>query len=169
MKTFIILISLFISFSAKAQVEQKINSIHIRSRVKADNLIHKIDSTKNLKLLFSLIDEEYYIVIKRNNNYTEYYIETDSLGNIKRKILLDTTEKDKNMLSKAFQLNQYSTDFITKVPNAKLVAGRSSYFVIKDKKGKRYGEFSISSMVMPPVIDPDLLIYLNYRLIEYSK
>ena len=169
MKKILIIVTLFISFSCKSQIKNTKDTLGLVSRYKADALITKIDSTTNPKLIFSILDREYYIVIKHKCEYKEYYVETDSVGTIKRKFVINSNKEDKKILSKAFDFNQYSTGFINEVPNASIIAGKPSYFVIKDEKGKRYGEFSLSSMTFPSVIDKNTIIYLNKKITEYLK
>lgn len=54
------------------------------------------------------------------------------------------TRQDKKLLKRLapFDLSKYGTDYITKSSNiADFTFGRLSYFVIKDDKGNRFGEF----------------------------
>ena len=65
-----------------------------------------------------------------------------------------------------FELQNYSSAFITKMSDAEYIRGNSSYFVVKDENGNRYGEFCLSSFTSPMPIDGKLYGYIVRRLSE---
>lgn len=173
---------LFSLGNCKAQNEVKRDSLAIISRGKADIILSHFDTIHSTKILYSFLDKDYYVIIQENNGYKEYYISTDSLNNIlifneinkkgykgnKRKILKRIKE-DNNTINKAFNLENYHNGLITLVPNATYINGQPSYFVVIDKSGRRYGEYSLSAMTSPPPIDPNLWIYLLRELSTQMK
>ncbi|MDM1363131.1 hypothetical protein, partial [Myroides marinus] len=73
----------------------------------------------------------------------------------------------RKLLSEAepiFDLSKYHTDLITQVSDVKMEAGRPSYFVVKDTDGKRYGEYSLSSLTVTLPINTNLWAYLVKKL-----
>lgn len=165
MKKFILLILLFASLiCCKAQTE--IDPVSLASREKADIILKSFDAENASEILvYSLEDKDFYVVLKNGDNYTEYYasLKNDAVEN---KRMLKTRKKDKQLLSDAFKLDKYHRDFITKMPDAKYVRGKKSYFVVKDNDGKRYGEYSLASLTLPLPIDGSLAGYLLRRLGE---
>lgn len=83
----------------------------------------------------------------------------------KRKSLKKYHE-ERQIICDAFDTSQYSAEFITTLPNATYVAGTPSYFVLKDEDNKRYGEYSLSSIVAPSPINPVLWAVLFKRIME---
>lgn len=172
---FIFLILLFSLSNCKAQSGINRDSLAMVSRKKADIILSHFDTIQSTKILYSLLDKDYYVIIQNNNNYEEYYISTDSLNNIHVFNKIDNKENRKrlkeenNTINKAFDLENYHKDLITYIPNATYVGGKPSYFVVKDKNGKRYGEYSLSSMTAPSPIDPNLWVYLLRELLAQLK
>lgn len=161
----------FFSCACKAQRDKwskMSNSLAIISRVKADTVLSKIGVIHGTKLLYSLRDRDYYLIIKVDNCYREYYISTDSLGNLTEMRTLKSRNKDRKLMSQAFELNKYHSGFITKMANATYLRGEPSYFTVKDETGKRYGEYSLFSLTLPSPIDGGLYAYLLRRTIEES-
>lgn len=165
MKQFILIVFLTFSLvSCKSQV--KIDSTSLESRMLADKIFKNFDSIspKSKKILYSLDNKDFYVIINLQNNYQEYYVFFDNNKKNMKSRVLTTDEKEKNILIKSFDLDKYHTNFITKMPNANYVRGKNSYFVIKDKKGKRYGEYCLSSLTLPLPIDSELAGYLIRKL-----
>jgi hypothetical protein len=151
-------------FGCKAQT--KIDSVSLESREKADIILESFASVDASEtLLYSLSDNSFLVILKNDDNYTEYYTSLDE-NKINDKRILKTNKSDKKLLADAFKLDQYHRDFITKIPDAKYVRGNKSYFVIKDAKGKRYGEYSLPSLSLPLPINGLLAGYLIRRLSE---
>lgn len=165
------------------------DSLSLESRAKADIVLSKFNKLYGKKILYSLQDRYYYIVFQLQNSYKEYVIEIDSICNIvniteltsdekiknlkttkwcskNSRKLLKRLEEDKQTISDAFDTSQYSTEFITSVPNATFISGVPSYFVMKDENDKRYGEYSLSSMTFPCPINHILWMCLNRKLIQ---
>ena len=167
------------------------DSLSLESRAKADIVLSMFDTLYGKKILYSLQDRYYYVVFQLQNSYKECVIEIDSICNVvnieeldsNKKIkdlktkrgyskngrkLLKRLEEDRQTIRDAFEISQYSTEFITSMPNATFIAGVPSYFVMKDENDKRYGEYSLSSMTFPCPINPILWIYLNRKLMKIN-
>jgi hypothetical protein len=190
-KTVIICFILFFSCFCYAQYDWKAisDSLALESRAKADIVLSKFDTISGKKILYSLLNKEYYIIIQSDTYYKEYIVSIDSICNIlgikeidnsnkirelkSKKILskskrkfLQRLEADRQTVKEAFNTSQYGTELITSVPNATYVAGVPSYFVMKDESNNRYGEYSLSSITVPCPINPDLWAYLVRELSE---
>lgn len=166
------------SLVCKAQEdwERKSDSMAMVSRTKADKVLQHFDTIAAAKLLYSL-DNNFYVIIEDTPCYKEYYVALDSLGGIDtiRLVKAETNTRKqrkqekqyRELLAKAesiFDLSQYHTDFITKMPDVKYTSGRYSYFVVKDIDGKRYGEYRLSAVTSPSPINASLWVYLISRL-----
>lgn len=174
---------------AQSDWKETSDSLALESRVKADIVLSKFDTISGKKILYSLLNRDYYIIFQLDNYYKEYVVRIDSICNIldikevgndkeieklkakkflpksKRK-LLKQLEENKQIISDAFNTNQYSTKLTTSLPNATYIAGVPSYFVMKDENNKRYGEYSLSSIITPCPINPNLWAYLIRKLSE---
>lgn len=172
MKKFCLIFLLFYAlFNCKAQnnIKAEFDSLALISRAKADSVLLYFGAFKLPKLLYSISEKDYYILIKEEDGqYVDYYLTTDSLGKIEDVTRLNRTNIDDIELSQLypFEFKNYNLEFITKMPNAKYIRGKSSYFVVKDKYGKRYGEFCLSIFTLPIPIDGQLYGYLVRRLSE---
>jgi len=155
------------------------DSMAMVSRTKADKVLQHFDTIIAPKLLYSLDNKDFYVIIKSNPCYQEYYVALDSLGRTDkiRPVKAETKtrkqrkqqEQYRQLLSEAepiFDLSKYHKEFITTVPDAKMVAGKPSYFVVKDIDGKRYGEYSLSSLTAPLPINIYLWAYLFRKLLD---
>lgn len=163
------------------------DSLGLASRVKADIVLSKIDTTSRRKILYSLLDMNYLIIIKQDCRHKEYVLQVDSVCNIlvikeindddiieklKAKKYLSRSSKkhlnrlleDKRIIEEAFNTSQYKAGFITSMPNATWIAGVPSYFVMKDENNQRCGEYSLSSITIPCPINPSLWAYLSRKL-----
>lgn len=162
------------------------------SRAKADTVLSRFEAISGRKMAYSLKNEDYYIIIHSDSAYKEYVVSIDSACHIvsmkkidhdsiienlkakrhlsgKQRKELKRLEADRQMLKEAFYMEQYNTDPITDVPNATYMDGVPSYFVIKDEYDNRYGEYCLSSIIIPSLINPDLWIYLTRELVENIK
>lgn len=181
--TFTFLLVCF-SLAPKAQSDWGIvsESSTIISRAKADRILSYFDTLKVPKLLYSLEDRYYYLIIKDTPCYKEYYIEVDSLGNFVHSRFLNQkkivgkkqrkqAEQFQQLLSDGspFNLSQYHTSYITRMPDATYISGKPTYFVVKDIEGKRYGEYRLSAITTPSPIDIKLWSYLLRRLSEETE
>lgn len=159
-------------------------SLALKSREIADRVLKEFNSIKASKLLFSLNNRYFYIIINTQPNYTEAFVELDKNGNIKKSYVIKNRygliknryEKEliqlrQNLLSKTqpFDLEKYHSGIITDFSQAysRLAHnyGKPSYFVVKDTDGNRYGEIKLYSLVWGKDMDNDLIWYLNFRLI----
>lgn len=177
MKT-VCLINLILCFSLVCQAqnnwEKKSDSLAMISRAKADMVLQHFDTVRAPKLLYSMEDRYFYLIIKDTPCHKEYYVALDSLGDIRKISLVKAETKTRKqrkqqeqyreLLSPVFDLSRYHTNFITRMPDAKYIRGVPSYFVVKDVDGKRYGEYCLSSLTLPLPIDAKLAGYLIRRL-----
>lgn len=169
-----IIITIFFLFSVshvcrgqnEMQEFQEADSLAMVSRKKADNILAHLDTIQGAKLLYSLQDKEYYIITKSECGYKEVYLSADSLGIIKEVRFFDHLLIERKLLCKAFDFSNYHTKIVTSMPNAKFIRGEPSYFVVKDEVGKRFGEFSLSSLTLPIPLDSKLFGYLYNRITE---
>jgi hypothetical protein len=190
-KIYCILLLLCSIYYANAQDWHKIDSLDSVSRHKADIVLSYFDTIQGKKLLYSLRDKDYYIIIEDCNKIREFNIKIDNDCNViylckakdayddymskygeeyakyskrKKRKILARFEKDKETVKNAFDLRQYHVGYITRWVNTKWTAGIPSYFVVKDINGRRYGE--LSSITAPCPINPNLWIYLFRKLSE---
>lgn len=177
MKHLTVILLLLLSKFCYSQGLQYADSV---SRAKADIILSHFDSIQVPKLLYSIEDKYYYVLLNRHSYLQEYSVATDSLGNITNVRLIGenintkeekkSVERDKKLLKKLdlFDLSKYNTSYITEVSNdSYLTFGRLSYFVIKDNSGNRYGEFRLFMPVKQPApIDLRLWGYISRKLSE---
>ncbi len=165
------------------------DSLALISRVKADIVLSKFDSIYGSKILYSLKDIDYYIVFQQNGHYKEYFVRVDSACNVLTFRKVDNykeledlkskrslTRRDKKRMkslqdnlqtiNNAFDMSQYSNELMTSIPNVSFIDGVPSYFVIKDEKDTRNGEYHFSSSTSPCPINPKLWIYLIKKISE---
>ncbi len=172
MKATITLLSiLFFSqyFFAQQNFKSKRDSVALESRLKADKLLSSLKLSKAPKLLFSIDNQYYYIIIKTSNTvYNEVFVRTTKSGDILESRNLNSCRKDRKFLLKVnpFDYSKYNTSLITEVLDAKYIEGKPSYFVIENEKLQRYGEFSLSTFTIPSPIDGNLYGYLIRKLSE---
>lgn len=160
------LLLIFISSCQAQQKEDTIDNLAVVSREKADKVLSQFEYLDGARILYALKDEHYYVIIQNNNKFQEYYVYLDSgveVGEIK---LIESKGENRKILIKAFESNKYHSYFKTDMPEATYVRGVPSYFVMKASDGKRYGEYSLSSLILPPPIDGEVYAYLIKRLSE---
>jgi hypothetical protein len=166
MKVIFTIILMVCSLFCNAQSEQKIGeenrsfNLAMQSRGKADIVFNLFDTIYVPKLLYSIEDEHYIVVIKNAKSFSEYYIHMNPKGKIKKVCLLNNLEDKSELLIKGFELEKYSSEFLIDSRN---ILSAKKYFVIKDKNGNRYGECSVLSLPFVH-IDENLSMYLAIRL-----
>lgn len=162
------------------------------SRAKADIVLSGFGTIPGRKMVYSLKNEHYYIVIHSDSACNEYVVSIDSACHVvgmkkidhdsiidqlkrkrhisrKQRKELKRAETDRQMLKEAFDLTRYAAEPITDLPDATCMAGVPSYFVIKDEYDNRYGEYCLPSITAPCPINPDLWVYLIRELMENIK
>lgn len=79
-----IILMLCFSLVCKAQEDRGniADSMAMVSRTKADKVLQLFDTIAAPKLLYSLDNKYFYVIIKSNLCYQEYYVALDSLGRI---------------------------------------------------------------------------------------
>jgi hypothetical protein len=171
MKSIIAYLLVLSSITCRAQdsnIKSKIDSLNSVSRLKADFILSRFDSIQTNKLLYSISNEHYYIILKDGCCYKEYYIHLDSTGKVVNQRLIKSAKRNKEILKKAFELGNYRKEFVTKVDSPKVVQGNNSYFVVKDVSGNKYGEFALAAITVPIPINIKLYNYLFKRLLTES-
>ncbi len=152
-------------YSSQAIGEQ-LDSIAIISRERADVVLSSFDYPSSYKLLYSINDRDFWVIVKNETLFKEYYVHLNESGETIFIRPVKSRRKDFKLLTRAFDLEMYHSNFITSLPDAKYIHGHPSYFVIKDCGGARYGEYSLSSLTLPTPIDADVYLYLTRRLTE---
>lgn len=79
MRYFIIVLSLLLSKFCYSQSLQCVDSV---SRAKADIVLSYFDSIQVSKLLYSIDDKYFYVLLNETPFLKEYVVTMDSLGNI---------------------------------------------------------------------------------------
>lgn len=165
MKYIIIILFLSLSKFCYSQNLQRADSV---SRAKADIVLSHFDSIHASKLLYSIEDKYFYVLLNEDSVLKEYVIAVDSLGHIiKMKESSKLTGQDKKLLKKLvpFDLAKYNAGYITESSNAMdFTFGQIAYFVIKDNKGKRFGEFRSFMPAENAPIDFKLWAYIIRKL-----
>ncbi|MHC5310115.1 hypothetical protein ACYSNM_08590 [Myroides sp. LJL116] len=176
---YLIAVFSYFSFVCRAQDNRDavLDSIVLNSRSKSDIVLNYFNTIKAPKLLYSIDDKYFYLIIKDSICYQEYYIDLDNTDNIKNVYNVKSKAKNKKQRKKEkeykkllldadpiFDLDKYSRSLINNIPEAKTISGKLSYFVIQDLAGEKYGEFSLSSLTFATPIDYKLLTYLINRL-----
>ncbi|MCW3466295.1 hypothetical protein [Chitinophaga nivalis] len=134
------------------------------SRKRADMVLHNFDTLPTSKVLYSILNTFYYVVYPVERGYRELFVKIDSLGMISKTEVVRTAPLQHEVLSKAFNIDNYDQEYITSMPGASEVSGNISYFVLKDVNGKRYGEYCLSALTSPVPINRELYKYLFVEL-----
>ena len=170
MKTiFIFLLILSNCTSCHAQKEMKeldekskSFSLAMQSREKADKVLRLFDTILAPKLLYSIDDIHYLVIIKIDQSFSEYYIKMTSNSNISDVRLLHNIERESEFLIRAFDFEKYSTELL--FDNRGIISAKK-YIVMIDENGNRYGECSVLSLPFVH-IDEELNMYCAKRLAE---
>lgn len=187
-------LSLFFICLLNAQSDRKVgnDSTILGSRIKANVVLSKLDTIYEKKILYSLLDRDYYIIIQTGEHYNEYIARIDSLCSItifkkvendkdferlkakkaltrKDRKRLKQLVEDRQTISDAFNTSQYSVISITSSHSATYITGVPSYFVMKDEDDKIHCEYSLSSIITPCPINPYLWAYLIKKISENTK
>lgn len=163
-------VSSFSIYSQDIDFQKLRDSLALESRGKADKVLEHFDNYDNPKLLYSIADKDYYILIKEECKFKEFYLSINNQGKIIEKRELKLKKRDKKYISKAFKFKDYHTDFIKEKTDATFVRGKPTYFVVKDTDGNRFGEYRLAGFTLPTVIDGKLYGFLTRKLTqEISK
>jgi len=143
------------------------------SRENAENIISEKFKEKIKEknfVVFSIAEKDYLVVIENEDEYTEYYTQYQD-GKITSSITFSVGKEDR-LYKKMFDKSGYRTDFVTFntaffKPSYEKASGNITYFVLKDKKGKSYGESRLSVFVKPNPIDAEVYLNLVNRVLHY--
>ncbi len=132
-------IILLLCFSPLCQAqndwEDTPDTMAIISRAKADAVLKHFDTIQAPKLLYSLDDTYYYLIIKNSPSHKEYYIVLDSLGLIE-KLYYIKDEAKTTKITKKIMLNQTFVDkaFSASAPKILVTINpNNTYMIIMDK------------------------------------
>lgn len=175
MKRVILLsVILFFTLGCKAQKdwEKSRDSLAFVSRTKADWVLNHFKDVKSPKLLYTLSDLDYYVlIIDEKGMYKEYYVTTDQQDEKTKVMSLKCSRKRNAKISqlKPFDFSKYHLEFITNISDEKYAHGKPSYFVVKDEHGNRFGEYYLPFVTLPLPIDTNLFWYFVKRLVKQIK
>lgn len=179
--SFISILSFCLCF-AQANIRDSLLRV---SRAKADFVLSAFDSLGGSKMLFSVLDREFYVIIRSKVRIYEYYVwaedstsidfiaeidHNEEINALKQKKHL--TRREKGYLKRLEDnVQTVINGFNTKValpPDEEITwgSGPPSYFVLKDVNNKVLGDYRSELTVVPTPINGDLLIYLILGISE---
>jgi hypothetical protein len=173
MRFFICMLGFFACLSC---CSQKLDNSALQSRQKAEFLTDQYLKNRVKEcnyVLFSAADTDYIILVEnKDSSYTEYFMRISN--EIKAGTIKDTTIATSKLMRKIFDYKLYKEDFVTFNSDFfkkgyENSSGNITYFVFKNKNGKRYGEARLSVFVNPNPIDAEVYTYFVERLFYYSK
>ena len=131
-------------------------------------------SSKSNYLLFSIGDRWYYIAVKKNGSFHQYYMDIDSVASNRFPIRLPYSKTDKSILERAFNENLYHSGYINYnsdfYKSGKYQAEGNFTYIYLFKRGVKYGEARLSIFIEPNPIDKAINDYLRKTiLIAISK
>ena len=175
----------FISYLCFAQGDWKSqsDSMALQSRYKADSVLSYFDTLSGKKMLYSLQDRDYFIIVQNENQYKSYILSINNNYSIirvkevdnnleyerlleqkflswKKRKRLKQMQEERQAIRDAFKLDDNPKPYIISFPQADYVAGVPSYFVIKDERNIRYCEYCFASLTAPCPINPVLYAYI---------
>lgn len=143
--------------------KKRMDSIGLNYRTKADLVLNKFDQLAD-KILYSLNDKYFHVVIKKEFKIVEYFVTIDKNDKVTiHKI--KTKRKESRFLLKVFDFKKYHKNFVTTTDNPKFVRGGLSYFVLKTENNRRFGEYCLPLITVPIPLDAKLLAFLQNKLI----
>jgi len=128
---------------------------------------------KSNYILFSVGNQQYLIIVEREQLYDEYYFNEDTSQNFKNyQAKTFKVPKPDSTLTKTFSENQYPKGIITiysdffkdKQP---FFAGLSSYFYLS-KSGEIFGEEHLTLIVNPSPMGKDVYKYILTELVRLA-
>lgn len=147
----------------------------ILNRKAADSLVRTMlhDKVKDKQyVIFSSGGTNYIIGIDQGKSYLEYYIKrnTNGLASVKSKII----KKKDSIQCKMFNRHLYKAGYITLESDFykegyEVSSGNTTYFVMKDIKGERFGESALTVFIKPNPIDAGIYLYFVDRLLFYAR
>ncbi len=156
---------LLLAFLSACSAQKKADNISIEMSEDIINNNFKSDEGKK-RLLFSISDKWYLVIVQQEGQYEEYYLEVDSSGT--KKSLIDEIKSPSVILDKAFDIKLYSKNYIdyTSDKEYELTQGNKTYFVLKNELNEKYGEFSLSVVIKPTPINKEVYNYLVTKLMR---
>jgi hypothetical protein len=154
---------------------QELDSLGTINRNKAESILQRFLPRQlkgNRKIVFSVGEEYYLILIKSNGKYFEHYYQIDDKGRIlKSKV---TGLRSSKELLKIFDEKNYEKNYVTFSSfffksGYKLAEGNMTYFVLKDERDIRYGEAVLSFHILPNPIKAEIYFYLTDRILELAR
>ena len=105
MKYIIVISLLLFSKFCYSQNLQYADSV---SRAKADIVLSHFDNIQVPKLLYSIEDKYYYVLLNEHSCLKEYFVATDSLGNITKVRLIEDNVSTKAQKNQFNEIKNYS-------------------------------------------------------------
>lgn len=129
------------------------------------------DDVSNNKIMFTIDDKFYLLIIEKKDAYEHYYFQVDTITDKKPEVKQIILFKPNDLLEKAFNTNNYHTGYIDYFSDfykdgVEFKIGNPTYFVFIDKNGQKFGEAELSTTVTPNPIDKKVYDYLVKIMIE---
>ncbi len=157
--------------------QQKLTGYYAESREKADLVFDKIILNQVNQscpyLLFSSGNKHYLIILDRGTHYTIVRANLDLIDKVEIKKVKNEI-KPNELLAKAFDFSVYKSEFISFESDFfkegyEIARGNPTYFVVKDKNKKRYGEYVLSFFVSPVPYNKKVYGYITSTLINMTE
>lgn len=143
------------------------------SRKKANIILESTDLKNKLDdpyMFFSIKNKFYYIVVKKENSFNEFFIVLDSLNHISD-FKSSIVKNPKEILEGSFNKNQFYDGFIdlnsSFYKNGYDISdGNPTYFFFKDEDDKIYGELVLTTIIQPIPINNELYYYMMTKALS---
>lgn len=149
---------------------QELNSFEKLSRNRAEQVAsYFLENENKPYILFSLANYDYIIIVDSGLYYSEsiltYYEDQIKLVSTQK------ITKPNKLFDSSFDTNNYLSGFTSITSdffkgNEAESYGGTTYFVMTDIEGNKYGESSLSLMVIPNPIDKKIYGYLAKKIIN---
>ena len=156
---------------------QSLSEADLISRKRAEIVLDDELISNNVKgndhIVFSVADKNFIVLVKVEDSFREYYIQMADSEKIK--VLNDTiVQLSSELANSMFDKTKYKEGFITFNSDFydsgyEVSSGNITYFVFKDKKGRKYGESRLSILIKPNPIDSSVYTYFVKRTIDYNR
>lgn len=171
-KLYITVLLLF-SLSFNACSQEKKEEHETKAVKKVEDILNNKTENKE-RVIFSVADREFLVVVKDADSYVEYFLAKEE-GSSEIKLEYTEIKKSSNIFNKMFNKSNYKKEFITfdsdffKPNGYELSSGNITYFVFKNKIGEKYGEARLSVFIKPNPIDQEVYLYLVNQVLYYNN
>ena len=161
--------------------DTELDKTFLNSRNSADSILRHFSEIKGPKMLYSINDIYYYVIIKSGiDDFQEYYVKKDSSNVLINKVSNVFLEKKvkrktkkyysdvKNEIIKTFTLGS-SLDFTSSISNARFnfCDSKTIYYVLKDENGNNHDEIKLSLEDSLKIFNPILSTYFIKQLASF--